>query len=88
MQAPRYSPPQGSFSMRLDNRALVAVLLTFWHRPHYLKYHQSCTPYYCQSQTQNLAAYHLLTPTLWYPNPAGIYERHCESSIFLGNLSL
>ena len=79
MWAPRYFFLQGSLSTRLDSRALVAVLLTPWHRPCYPKYYQPHTPYYCQPQIP--AAYHSLALSLWYPVSAVIYERRCESSI-------
>ena len=81
MQAPRYSPLQDSLFTKPDSKALVAVLLTPWHRPRCLKCHQPRTPYCCQPQTQNSAAYHSLAPSLWYFVPAEIHERHCESSI-------
>ena len=79
MQAPRYSPPQDNLSMRLDSRALVAVLLTFWHKPRCFKCHQSHTP--CRRQPQIPATYHLLAPSLWYPVLAVIHERRRKSSI-------
>ena len=81
MQAPRYSPPQGSLSTRPDSRALIAVLLTPWHRPRCLKCHQPRTCYCSQPQTQNLAAYYSLVSSLWYFVPAGIREKRRESSI-------
>ena len=65
--------------MRSDSRALVAVLLTPWHRPRYSEYHQPHSP--CCRQFQILAIYHSLAPFLWYLVPAIIHERHCESSI-------
>ena len=81
MQAPRYSPPQGNLSTRPDGRALVAVLLTFWHRPRCLECHQPCTSYHCQPQTRNPAAYYLLASFLWYFVAVGIREKCRESSI-------
>ena len=81
IQAPRYSPPQDSLFKRPDSRALVAILLTPWHRPRCLKCHQPCTLYCCQPQTQNPATYHSLTPSLWYLVLVGIRERRRESSI-------
>ena len=84
MQIPRYFLPQNSLFTKLDSRALAAnLLLTFWHRPHCFKYHQSCTPYCCQPQTQNPATYHLLTLSLWYLILVKIYKRCYKSSIFL-----
>ena len=83
MQAPRYSLPQGSLFTRLGSRTLAAdLLLTPWHRLHCLKCHRPHTPCCCQPQTQNLAAYHSPTPSLWYLVPAGICERCRESSTF------
>ena len=79
MQVPRYSPPQGSLSTRSDSRALVAVLLTSWHRPRCPKCHWLYT--LCCRQPQIPAAYHSLAPFLCYPVPAVIHERHCKSSI-------
>ena len=80
MQALRYSLPQGSLSTRPDSRALVAVLLTPWHRSCCPKCHWPHTP--CRHQPQIPAAYHLIAPSLWYPVLAAINERCCESSIF------
>ena len=83
MQAPRYSPPQGSLSTRPDSRALAAdLLLTLWHRPRCPECHQPHTPCHRrQPWTRNPAAYHSLAPSSWYPVPAGICERRRESSI-------
>ena len=80
MQAPRYSFLQGSFSTRPDSKALVAVLLTFYHRPRCLKCHQPHIS--CRHQPQIPAAYHSLASFLWYLVPVAIYERRCESYIF------
>ena len=79
MQALKYSPPQGSFFTRPDSKALIAVLLTPWHRPRCPECHWPHT--LCCRQPQILAAYHLLTLFLWYPVPATIHERCRESSI-------
>ena len=80
MQASRYFLPQGSLSMKPDNRALVAALLTPWYKPRCLKCHQPHSLYRCQSQI--LAAYYSLGPSLCYSVPTVIHERCCESSIF------
>ena len=79
MQAPKYSPLQGSLSTRADSRALVAVLLTPWHRPRCPKCHQPYTP--CHYQPKIPTAYYLLAPSLWYSIPVAIHERRCNSSI-------
>ena len=65
MQALRYFFFQDSLFTKSDSRALAAdLLLTLWHKLHYLKYYQPYTPYYCQLQTLNPAAYHLLASFL------------------------
>ena len=81
MQAPKYSLFQGSFFIRPDSKALVAVLLTSWHEPCCLKCHQPYILHCCQSQTRNLAAYHSFALSLWYLVPVKIRERRRESSI-------
>ena len=79
MQAPRYSPSQGSFSTRPDSKALVAVLLILWHRLYYPECYQ---PHIlCCHQPKIPIAYHSLTPSLWYLVLAAIYKRPCESFI-------
>ena len=68
--------------MRLDSRALVAdLLLTFWHRLPCFECYQSYTSHHCQPQTENLVTYHSIAAFFWYLVPAGICERHYESSI-------
>ena len=81
MQAPKYSPPQDSLSTKPDSRALVAVLLTPWHKSRCLECLQPFTPYCCQPQTRNSVAYHLFASSLWYSVLAGIHEKRRESSI-------
>ena len=82
MQYPRYFPPHGSLSTRLDSRALAAdLLLTPWHRPRCPKCHWLHILYCCQSQIS--ATYHAHAPFLWYFVPAVIHKRHRESSISL-----
>ena len=58
MQAPRYLFYQNSLFLRLNNIALIIILLIFWHRLHYLKCNQSYTLYYFL--TQILVAYYSL----------------------------
>ena len=81
IQAPRYSFPHDSFFIKPDSRNLViALLLTFWHRPCFPKCHQLCISCHCQPQTQNPAAYHSLAP-LWYFILAEIPKKRYKSSI-------
>ena len=83
MQAFRYFLSQGSFSTKLDSKALAIVLLfTLWHGPCCFKCHQPCTPHYCQLRTQNPAMYHSFALFLWYFVLVEIYERRHKSSIF------
>ena len=79
MQAPRYSLLQGSLSTKPDSRALVAVLLTPWHRLRCFECHRPYTFYHRQPQIS--AACHSLAPSLWYSVPAVIHKKHRESSI-------
>ena len=80
MQALKYFSLQGSLFTRPDNRALAAdLLLTFWHKSRYLKYHQPYTAYRCQPRVPTI--YHSLAPSLWYFIPAVIYRKHHESFI-------
>ena len=82
MQVPKYSPPQDSFSTKLNSRVLaIVLLLTPWRRLHCSKCRQPCTPCCCQPQTRNLAVYHSLAPFSWYLIPAKIREKRRESSI-------
>ena len=81
MQALRYFLSQGSLFTKPDSRALVAVLLTLWHRLRCLECHQPRTSHYCQPQTWNLATYHSLASSLWYLVLARIQEKHYKSSI-------
>ena len=67
MQAPKYSSPQGSLSTKPNSKALIAVLLTPWHKPRCFECLQPRTPYCRQFQTP--AAYH---NRVGKPNDSGI----------------
>lgn len=71
-----------SFSMRPNNKVvIITLLITFWHKSHYFKGHQSLTPYYCQLQTRNLAIYYLFA-TFIRNFVITIYEKDCKFSNF------